>query len=135
MTDAGKGMLVFGLYHPKMDIPPLGKQVAEGYTKKTKNDPNRLIFQAADCLLVIADAVKRAGSTDPEPLTAALRETKLTGTRGTITFSQDKGYTFQQWVDIPHLTFQITQVKQKLDDTTIVQQPGQPLDTSKIVQP
>ena len=135
VTDAGKGMLVFGLYHPKMEIPPLGRQVAEGYVKKTKNDPNRLIFQAADCLFVIADALKRAGGTDPEPLMKALRETNLTGTRGPITFSQDKGYKFQQWVDIPHLTFQITQVKQKLDDTTIVQQPGQPLDTSKIVQP
>jgi branched-chain amino acid transport system substrate-binding protein len=103
--------------------------------KKTRNEPNRLIFQAADCLLVIADAIKRAGGTDPEPLMKALRETDLTGTRGRITFSADKGYTFQQWVDIPHLAFQITQVKQKLDDTTIVQQPGQPLDTSKIVQP
>ena len=44
-------MLVFGLYHPKMPMPELGKKVAADYTGKTKNEPNRLLFQAADSLL------------------------------------------------------------------------------------
>jgi branched-chain amino acid transport system substrate-binding protein len=135
VNEAGKDLLVFGLYHPKMQQPPLGKQIGEAYTKKTGNAPNRLIFQAADCLLVIADAIKRAGSTEPEALIKALQETKLTGTRGEITFSKEKGGLFQQWVDIPHLTFQTTAVKQSIADTTIVQEPGKPIDVSKIVRP
>src|SRR5262249_6208822 len=46
VNDAGKGLLVFGLYHPKMALPELGKKVADAYTAKTKFQPNRLLFQA-----------------------------------------------------------------------------------------
>ena len=35
--DAAKNMLVFGLYHPKMPLPDLGKKVAADYTAKTKS--------------------------------------------------------------------------------------------------
>ncbi len=136
IKEAGKGLLVFGLYHPKMDIPPLGNKVAETYTQKTKNQPNRLIFQAADCLFVIADAIKRSKSTDADPLIKALEATDLTATRGHITFSEEKGgYKYHQWLDIPHLTFQITKVGQEIGDTSIVQAPGQQIDTSKVWKP
>ncbi len=46
-------MLVFGLYHPKMQLPDLGKKVAAAYTAKTKNEPNRLLFQAADSVFIV----------------------------------------------------------------------------------
>ena len=34
-----------------MSVPQIGKDVAAEYTKRTKSEPNRLIFQAADSLL------------------------------------------------------------------------------------
>ena len=58
VSDAAKGMLVFGLYHPKMALPELGKKVAADYTAKTKNEPNRLLFQAADSLFIVVEAIK-----------------------------------------------------------------------------
>lgn len=135
VKEAGKGMLVFGLYHPKMAQPTLGKQVGEAYTAKTKNEPNRLLFQAADSLFLIADAVKRAKSTDSEALIKALGETKYTGTRGEITFSKDKGYAFNQWLDVPYVTFQLTEINQKVGDSALVSQAGQPLDPAKLWKP
>src|SRR4029453_16153803 len=66
VTDGGKGMLVFGLYHPKMQLPDLGKKVAQAYTAKTKNEPNRLLFQAADSVFLIAEAINAAKSTDAD---------------------------------------------------------------------
>jgi branched-chain amino acid transport system substrate-binding protein len=136
VKEAGKGMLVFGLYHPKMKAPPLGKKVGDAYVQKTKNQPNRLIFQAADCLFVIADAIKRAGTTKSDELIKALEATKLTATRVEITFSKEKsGYKYHQWLDIPHVTFQVTKVGQKIGDTTIVEPVGKPLDTSKVWKP
>jgi branched-chain amino acid transport system substrate-binding protein len=133
VTDAAKGMLVFGLYHPKMPLPDLGKKVAEAYTAKTKFEPNRLLFQAADSLFVVAEAIKAAGSTEPDAVIKAMEGLKWTGTRGPLSFSTEKsGFKYHQWLDIPYVTFQITAVKQPIADTKLVQDPGQPLDLSRI---
>jgi len=135
VKEAGKGMLVFGLYHPKMKQPPLGKEVGEAYTAKTKNEPNRLLFQAADSLFIIADAIKRAKSTEPAALIKALDATDYTGTRGEVTFSKDKGFAFNQWLDVPYVTFQMTEIDQKVGDSVLVSQPGQALDPAKLWKP
>ena len=136
VSDAAKDMVVFGLYHPKMPMPDLGKKVAEAYTAKTKGDPGRLIFQSADSLFVIAEAIKAAGSTEPDAVIKALENLKWTGTRGTITFSTEKsGYKYHQWLDIPYVTFEVTAVKQPMADTRLVQDPGKPLDVSKLEKP
>lgn len=135
VKEAGKGMLVFGLYHPKMAMPPLGKQVGQAYTAKTKNAPNRLLFQAADSLFVIAEAIKKAGSTEPDAIIKAMEGLEYTGTRGTITFSKEQGYKYHQWLDVPYVTFQLTEVNQKIDDSPLIQEPGKPFDTSKVWKP
>jgi branched-chain amino acid transport system substrate-binding protein len=135
VKEAGKGLLVFGLYHPKMQAPALAKAVGDAYTTKTGAQPNRLLYQAADSLLVLADALKRANSTDPDAIVKALEETKYTGTRGEITFSKEAGYKNHQWLDIPYVTFQVTEIGQKVADTPLVEQPGQPLDPSKLARP
>jgi branched-chain amino acid transport system substrate-binding protein len=63
----------------------------------------------------------------------ALRNIEWTGTRGTITFSDEPGFTFQQWVEIPYVTYQLTEVNQDLADAPLVQAPGMELDTSKLI--
>jgi branched-chain amino acid transport system substrate-binding protein len=133
VSDAAKGMLVFGLYHPKMPMTELGKTVAEAYTAKTKHEPNRLLFQAADSLFIVAEAIKAAGSTDPDAMIKALEGLKWTGARGELSFSTEKsGFKYHQWLDVPYVTFQITAVKQPIADTKLVQDPGKPLDLSRI---
>lgn len=135
VKDAGKTMISFGLYHPKMPQPELGKQVAAEYVKRTKGEPNRLIFQAADSLLLIVDAIKQAKSTDPKKIEAALKTMKFTGVRGAFQFSDKPGYTFQQWVDIPYVNYQLTAVNQKVSESNLIQGPGQPLDVNKLQKP
>jgi branched-chain amino acid transport system substrate-binding protein len=134
--DAAKYMLEFALYHPKMSQPELGKKVAAAYKVKTGNDANRMLFQAADSLFVVAEAIKVSGSTEPEAVIKALEDLKYTGTRGEITFSSEKGgFKFQQWINIPYLILQITAVNQTLGDMTIVQDIGQPFDAAKLLTP
>jgi branched-chain amino acid transport system substrate-binding protein len=135
VKDAGKDMICFALYHPKMNIPPLGKEVAAEYKKRTKGDPNRLIFQAADSLLLIVDAIKQAKSTDPQAIEKALRTMKFSGTRGTFKFTETKGNTYQQWADIPYVNYQLTAVNQPVADSNLIQGPGQKLDVSKLQKP
>jgi branched-chain amino acid transport system substrate-binding protein len=135
VKEAGKDMICFGLYHPKMDIPPIGKQVAAEYQKRAKAEPNRLIFQAADSLLLIVDAIKDAKSTDPKAIEKAMRTMKFSGVRGPLQFSEKPGYTFQQWVEIPFVNYQLTAVNQPVSASNLIQGPGQALDVKKLQKP
>ncbi len=132
VKDAGKYMVSFGLYHPAMTVPPVGKDVAAEYTKRTKGEPNRLIFQAADSLLLIAEAIKLAKSTDPKAVTKALQTIKFSGVRGPFSFGKEQGIGYQQWVDIPYVTFQLTDVNQPVSKSNLVQGPGQELSVNKL---
>ncbi len=132
VKEAGKGLISFGLYHPRMNIPPIGKELAAEYTKRTKGEPNRLIFQAADSLLLIAEAIKQAKSTDPKAITKALQNIKFSGVRGPFQFGKQPGYGFQQWVDIPYVNYQLTEVNQPVSKSNLIQGPGQPLDLKKL---
>src|ERR1035437_183037 len=109
VKEAGKYMLNFALYHPQMNLPKLAKEVGQAYQQRTKNEPNRLIFQAADSLLFIVDAIKQAKSTDPDALIKTMANMKFEGTRGQFTISKEPGAKYQQMVDIPSVTYQITE--------------------------
>jgi branched-chain amino acid transport system substrate-binding protein len=135
VKDAGKYMVSFGLYHPLMPMPQIGKDVAAEYTKRTKSEPNRLIFQSADSLLLIVDAIKLAKSTEPKAITAALQAIKFSGVRGPLEFSKEPGYKFQQWVDIPYVNYQLTDVNQPVSKSNLIQGPGQPLTVGKLQSP
>jgi ABC-type branched-subunit amino acid transport system substrate-binding protein len=135
VKDAGKGLISFGLYHPNMDIPPVGRQVGAEYTKRTKAEPNRLIFQAADSLLLVVEAIKQAKGTDPKALVATLQKIKFSGVRGPLTFSSEPGFAFQQWVDVPYVNYQLTEVNQPVSKSNLIQGPGQKLDVKKLQKP
>jgi branched-chain amino acid transport system substrate-binding protein len=135
VKEAGKYMLEFALYHPKMDIPKIGRDVGQAYEQRTKNEPNRLIFQAADSLLLIVDAIKQAKSTKPDAMIKALETMKFSGVRGPFQFSSEPGYKYHQWVDIPYVTYQLTEVAQPISKTLLVQGPGLPLSTARLLKP
>ncbi len=60
---------------------------------------------------------------------------KFTGARGTITFSKEPGYAFQQWIEVPFVTYQLTETGQPVSKAPLVQGPGMSLDTTKLVKP
>ncbi len=135
VKEAGKYMISFGLYHPKMQMPPLGQQIAAEYKKRTKNEPNRLIFQAADSVLLVADAIKQGNSTEPASIIKTMQGMTFSGARGTFQFSKEPGYKFQQWVDIPYVNYQLTAVNQPIAESVLIQAPGEKLDVNKLVKP
>jgi branched-chain amino acid transport system substrate-binding protein len=135
VNEAGKYMMSLGFYHPNMKLNDLAKQVAAEYKKRTGNDPNRLIFQSIDSMVVITDAIRQANSTDPAAVLNVMRKSKFEGVRGTMTFDTFPGVTYQQWVDIPYVNYQLTEVNQAIGKTTLLQGPGVPLNTTKIVTP
>jgi ABC-type branched-subunit amino acid transport system substrate-binding protein len=135
VKQAGQYMIEFGLYHPDMKMPKIGHELAALYQKRTGNAPNRLLFQAADSLLMIADAIKEAKSTQPDAMIKAMETTKFHGYRGTFEFSSKPGYTYHQWIDVPYVNYQFTAANQPVDKATLIQGPGQQLDVKKLVKP
>ena len=134
--DAARGMLVLSGYHPKMTLSDVGREVADAYRAKANQEPTTVVLQAADSLLMVAEAIKSGGSSEPEAVAKALENLKWTGTRGKMTFSAEKdGDKYHQWLDAPVVTFQITAVKQPLGETTLIQAPGQPFDASRVTKP
>jgi ABC-type branched-subunit amino acid transport system substrate-binding protein len=100
--------------------------VRDEYIARHDGTPSRLVFQSADSLLLLAEAMRQAGTTDADPVIETLQNIELEGTRGTITFASEPGVLFQQWVDTPYVTFQVTELDQKLEQTTFVSAPGTP---------
>ena len=135
VKEAGKYMLNFALYHPQMNLPKLAKEVGQAYQQRTKNDPNRLIFQAADSLLFIVDAIKQAKSTDPDALIKTMANMKFEGTRGQFQIAKEPGVKYQQMVDIPSVIYQITEVNQPIGKTLLIEGPGMSLSTAKLLKP
>lgn len=135
VKEAGKYMLNFALYHPQMHLPKLATEVGQAYQQRTKNEPNRLIYQAADSLLFIVDAIKQAKSTDADAMIKAMANMKFEGTRGQFHISKEPGAKFQQMVDIPSVIYQITEVNQSTGKTLLIEGPGLPLSTAKLLKP
>ena len=135
VNEAGKYMLTIGMYHPDMKQTDLSKQIAAAYKKKTGNEPNRLIFQSVDSLVVLVEAMKQGKSTDPAKMIAALKVGKFDGARGQMKFDSTPGIGFQQWLDIPYVNYQLTDVNQIVGKTSLIQGPGMPLNITKLQRP
>lgn len=132
VKEAGKNLIEFGLYHPQMGIPKLGEEVGAAYQKRTGHEPNRLIFQAADSLLLVVDAIKQAKSTRSDAMIKAMETMTFSGVRGSFKFSEEPGVSYHQWVDIPYVTYQFTEVGEPVSKTTLVQGPNLPLQIDKL---
>lgn len=135
VKEGGQYLLSFALYHPQMPQTQLAKDIAAEYKKRTGGDINRLVLQAADSLHLVVEGIKAAKSTDPEKLANAMRTMKFESLRGIGNFSTKPGYSFQQWLEIPYVNYELTAVKQPVGQTVLIQAPGQKFDAAKIVRP
>ena len=135
VKEAGKYMLSFALYHPQMKQTPLATEIAAEYKKRTGNEVNRLVLQAADSLELVIQGLQAAKSTEPDTLLKAMQTVKFDSLRGVSNFSTAAGYGFQQWLDIPFVNYELTAEKQPIAQTVMIQAPGQKFDPSKIVRP
>jgi branched-chain amino acid transport system substrate-binding protein len=134
--DAGQYMVTMGLYHPSMTLPAQGQAFAERWRKDfPQTDLSRLHLQGADSVFLLEAAAKKAGTLESEKLQTSLRELSFEGARGTISFSSEPGWKFQQWIDIPYVIYQFTKPKQRAADAPIVQDIGQALNPSKVAKP
>ena len=85
-NDAAEGVLYQGVSGPGVAVTPKSVPFAENFKKKFGNYPSYAGYTAYDEVYYIADAVKRAGSTEADKLVAALETTDWEGTIGRVQF-------------------------------------------------
>lgn len=135
VSEAGKYLIALGFYHPEMKLTKMGEAVRDTYVEMTGKAPGRLIFQAADSLFTLAGAIRKAGSTEADAMIKTMAEGKFDGTRGSIEFYGEPGPTYHQWLDVPYVIYQYTEVNQDVADTILVRGPGSPLNVELLQKP
>ncbi|WP_084805057.1 ABC transporter substrate-binding protein [Bradyrhizobium sp. NAS80.1] len=85
-NQAAEGVLYQGVSGPGVAVTPKSVPFAENFKKKYGNYPSYAGYTAYDEVYYIADAVKRAGSTDADKLVDALEKTDWEGTIGRVQF-------------------------------------------------
>ncbi|WP_019121170.1 ABC transporter substrate-binding protein [Brevibacillus massiliensis] len=117
--EAAKYVIWQAPYHPKAKFTDLTQPMVKAFEEKFGRKPTYAALHAYDCILLLADAITRAGSIESDKIIQALEETSLTGTRGTISFPLESGVDYHNW--LPALLFvQYTQENQDPDDAEIL---------------
>lgn len=107
-----------------------GLDFAEKYRAVMGRFPEAYAFEAYDSLTLMADAINRAGSLDPDAIIAALEATDLDGAAGRYYFPfgvdnppEDSGeaeWMWHQWPEVPLLFLQYTESGQSSDDISVI---------------
>jgi branched-chain amino acid transport system substrate-binding protein len=85
-NNASDGILYQGVSGPGVAVTPKSIPFAEAFKKKYGNYPSYAGYTSYDEVYYIADAIKRAGSTDADKVVDALEKTDWEGTIGRIQF-------------------------------------------------
>jgi branched-chain amino acid transport system substrate-binding protein len=83
---AAAGVMTQSAASPGAQLTPKTQPFMEAYAKRYGEPPAYTGFTTHDAVNVIAEAVKRAGSSDPEKLVDALEKTDYVGTIGRVQF-------------------------------------------------
>ena len=85
-NNAADGVLYQGVSGPGVAVTPKSVPFAENFKKKFGNYPSYAGYTSYDEVYMIADAIKRAGSTDADKMVAAMEKTDWEGTIGKVQF-------------------------------------------------
>ncbi|MDW8360641.1 MAG: ABC transporter substrate-binding protein [Candidatus Caldarchaeum sp.] len=118
--DKGNGIVWVGTFHPKIPATEMGKKFIEKYRQKFNEDPVYADFQGFGNIYVLAQAIQKAGSTDPENIRRALLANEFDYWVGKVRFKQETGVGWQH-VTVPSIHMaQWTATRQKLADAPII---------------
>jgi branched-chain amino acid transport system substrate-binding protein len=101
---------------------PLSQTFGTAYQELTGRPANSVAMEGYDGVMVIAEAIKAAGSADRGKITETLRDLKWEGTRGTIYFpaKTEPAWAFQQWPEVPIFVIQYDQPDQLPEEAQIL---------------
>ena len=120
--DAGKYLVTENVGLPKNAWNEKTKAFNAAYKKKFNEDPSPQAVENYDAMLVLADAITRAKSTDGKALIAALEKTHMLAGRGEYSFStsHQPDWAYHQFMAAPVGLIQFTKTNQNPDDAPII---------------
>jgi branched-chain amino acid transport system substrate-binding protein len=100
----------------------LSRKFGKAYEEMTGRPANAVAMEGYDGVMVIAEAIKKAGSTDSDAMQSAMRDLRWDGTRGTIYFPQETEpkWAYQQWPEVPIFVIQYTEPSQTPSEAAIL---------------
>ncbi|MEO3429902.1 ABC transporter substrate-binding protein [Pelagibius sp. CAU 1746] len=116
---------------------PLSRSFAKAYEDAYGRPANAVAMEGYDGVMVIAEAIKAAGSADREAIQDALRKLQWDGTRGKIYFPQtaEPKWKFQQWPEVPIFVIQYSKPNQTPAESEILWPRAQATTDSLLLQP
>jgi len=98
------------------------KAFVAAYRKKYNQPPSPQAIENYDAMLVVADAITRAKSTDGKAIIAALEKTDIVLGRGRYTFSTSRqpDWAYHQFMNAPVALVQYDKVNQDAEDAPII---------------
>lgn len=122
MGPAGKYVIGNPAGLPGKPDTPLSRAFSKAYMEATKRPANAVSMEGYDGIMVIAEAIKAAKSSDPKKIAEALRKLKWEGTRGSIYFSNKTSpeWMFQQWPEVPIFVIQYDKENQTPSNAQIL---------------
>lgn len=121
----------------------LTTSVADRYREEFDQDPPHWMFASYDAVGIVADAIERAGSTDPEAVVAAMEETSFEGTQGVYEFPfnssnpdvpEDQPWLWHQWPEPAIALLEYTERGQTAADAAIIWPESQQTDGTAYVE-
>jgi branched-chain amino acid transport system substrate-binding protein len=119
---AGVGLLTEIVSLPKSAENDVAKAFKVAFQKKFNAPPSPQSLENYDAMLVLADAIKRANSTDGKAIIAALEKTNIVLGRGKYTFStgHEPDWAYHQFMEAPVALVQYDKEGQDSEDAPIV---------------
>jgi branched-chain amino acid transport system substrate-binding protein len=119
---AGVGLVTEIVSLPKSADNDVAKAFKAAFQKKFNAAPSPQSLENYDGMLVLADAIKRANSTDGKAIIAALEKTDIVLGRGKYTFStgHEPDWAYHQFMEAPVALVQYDKVDQDAEDAPIV---------------
>lgn len=135
--DGGVGVLANPAGLPGKPDTEISRAFTKAFEAKFDRPPNAVAMEGYDGLMVVAEAIKKAGSTDRVAIQEAMRKVEWDGTRGKINFPQttDPAWKFQQWPEVPIFVIQYTKPNQPPADAAILWPRAQATVDSMLLHP
>ncbi|SFP96924.1 ABC transporter substrate-binding protein [Tranquillimonas alkanivorans] len=137
MGDAGKYVIGNPAGLPGKPDTPLSRSFGEAYQQKFDRPANAVAMEGYDGVMVLAEAIEAAGTTDSDAVEEALRNLSWDGTRGTIFFPQTKepAWAFQQWPEVPIFVIQYSEANQTPSEAEILWPKSQATTDEIVLKP
>lgn len=117
--ETGVGMYIVTAYHKDMELSEKGKWFQETYRERFGEDPTYSSFNGFGDAVILAEAVKNAGTTDLAKVVEALETGEFEFWAGTVTFPRGEGALWHQWTP-PVLITQYTEPNQTQNEAQLV---------------